>query len=164
MLLGFSLSLLVFTGLAYGNNGSVTEYAPLVNQPCPDVTINPLLRVFTPNNQSLHPREADYANTRLNTVIPKEWTNWVGDGSAIGYNLSAFNNRFPKIGFAISGGGYRAALYGAGVLSALDARNQSAKAAGTGGFLQVSSYLAGLSGASVLFSVSLSTCRARTFC
>jgi Lysophospholipase catalytic domain len=148
MLLCFYLSVLALTGLAYAHNGSITDYAPLVNQPCPDVSINPLLRVFTPQNQSLHPREAEYVNTRLTTVIPEEWGNWVGDGSAIGYNLSAFTS-FPKIGLAISGGGLRAAQYGAGVLSALDARNQSAKAAGTGGFLQVSSYLLGLSGASL---------------
>jgi len=105
------------------------------------------LRVFTPANQSLHTREDSYVNTRLTTVIPNEWENWIGDGSAIGYNLSSFNSSsLPKIGIAISGGGYRAAQYGAGVLSALDARNESSKAAGTGGFLQVTSYLSALSG------------------
>ena len=138
---------LAVTGAAYADTDVVTDYAPLVNQPCPD-TANPLLRVFTPHNQSLHPSEAAYVNTRLATVIPNEWKNWVGDGSGIGYNLSAFNNSsFPKIGIAISGGGYRAAQYGAGVLSGLDARNDSAKQAGTGGLLQVASYLSGLSGA-----------------
>ncbi|KAI0295829.1 phospholipase B [Multifurca ochricompacta] len=142
------LPVLAFIGLVHANNGSVTDYAPLINQPCPNVTTDPLVRVFSPRNQSLHPREEAYVNTRLTTVIPNEWKNWVGDGSAIGYNLSSFNNSFPKIGLAISGGGYRAAQYGAGVLSALDARNESAKAAGTGGFLQVSSYLSGLSGGS----------------
>ncbi|KAI0256379.1 phospholipase B [Lactifluus subvellereus] len=148
----FYLPALALTGLAYAINGSVTDYAPLVNQPCPNVTTTPLLRVFTPKNQTLHPREADYVNTRLTTVIPNEWKNWLGDGSAIGYNLTAVNNNvsFPKIGIALSGGGYRAALYGAGVLSALDARNQSSKAAGTGGLLQVVSYLSALSGGSWL--------------
>jgi lysophospholipase len=139
----------------YAINGSVTDYAPVVNQPCPDVTTDPLLRTFTPMNQSLHPGEEEYVNSRLSTVIPNEWQNWVGDGSAIGYNLSSFNSTgFPKIGIAVSGGGYRAAQYGAGVLSALDARNESAKAAGTGGLLQVTSYLSGLSGASQPQSVS----------
>jgi lysophospholipase len=143
------LSTLALAGAVYAINGSITDYAPLVNQPCPDVTADPLLRVFTPKNQSLHPHEEEYVNTRLATVIPNEWENWIGDGSAIGYNLSSFNSSaFPKIGIAVSGGGYRAAQYGAGVLSAFDARNESAKAAGTGGFLQVTSYLSGLSGAS----------------
>jgi lysophospholipase len=145
------LSTLALAGVVYALNGSITDYAPLLNQPCPDITTAPLLRVFTPINQSLHPGEQGYVNTRLTTVIPNEWKNWIGDGSAIGYNLSSFNSStFPKIGIAISGGGYRAAQYGAGVLSALDARNESAKAAGTGGFLQVTSYLSGLSGASLV--------------
>ena len=149
MLLRHYLSTLALAGLVYAQSGTLKDYAPLINQPCPNVTTDPLLRVFTPKNQSLHSREEDYVNTRLTTVIPNEWENWVGNGSAIGYNLSAFNSStFPKIGIAISGGGYRAAQYGAGVLSGLDARNDSAKAAGTGGLLQVSSYLSGLSGAS----------------
>jgi lysophospholipase len=144
---------LALCGVVYA--GSITDYAPLVNQPCPNVTTDPLLRVFTPNNQSLHPREEEYVKTRLTTVIPNEWENWIGDGSAIGYNLSSFNSTgFPKVGIAISGGGYRAAQYGAGVLSGLDARNESAKAAGTGGLLQVTSYLGGLSGAPQSQSVS----------
>jgi lysophospholipase len=149
MPISFYLLTLVLTGLAYANNGSVTDYAPLVNQLCPNVSTDPLLRIFTPKTQSLHPKEATYINTRLTTVIPNEWNNWAGDGSAIGYNLSVFNDTFPTIGLALSGGGYRAAQYGAAVLSAFDARNQSAKAAGTGGLLQVTSYISALSGSSL---------------
>jgi lysophospholipase len=153
------LSILALAGVVRAINGSITDYAPLVNQPCPDLATDPLLRVFTPENQSLHTREESYVNTRFTTVIPNEWKNWISDGPAIGYNLSALNSSsFPKIGVAISGGGYRAAQYGAGVLSALDARNQSGKAAGTGGLLQVTSYLSGLSGASrFLLNVKSST-------
>lgn len=143
------LSILTLTGVVYAQSGSVTDYAPLVNQLCPDVTNDPLLRVFTAVNQTLHPSEESYVNTRLTTVIPDEWKNWVGDGSAIGYDLSSLNSSsFPKVGIAIGGSGLRGAQYGAGVLSALDARNESAKAGGTGGLLQVTSYLSGLSGAS----------------
>ena len=147
------LSTLALIGLvhAQATDGPLADYAPLVNQPCPNVTIDPFLRVFTPQNQSLHPQEEAYVTARLTSTIPAAWSDWVGDGSGIGYNLSDFNNTFPKIGIAISGGGYRAAQYGAGVLSALDARNESAKAAGTGGLLQVISYWSGLSGASQLF-------------
>ena len=57
---------------------------------------------------------------------------------------------FPRLGIATSGGGYRAATFGAGVLNALDGRNASAVAAGTGGLLQAATYLAGLSGGSWL--------------
>ncbi|KAH9985800.1 phospholipase B [Russula compacta] len=146
------LSTLALIGVVHAQatatDGSLADYAPLVNQPCPNDTIVPFLRLFTPKNQSLHPQEEAYVTARLTTTIPTAWSDWVGNGSGIGYNLSEFNNTFPKIGIAISGGGYRAAQYGAGVLSALDARNESAKAAGTGGLLQVISYWSGLSGGS----------------
>jgi lysophospholipase len=67
----------------------------------------------------------------------------------MGYDLNALNitaDAWPKIGIAQPGGGLRAAQYAAGALSGLDARNETAKAAGTGGLLQVASYITGLSG------------------
>lgn len=54
----------------------------------------------------------------------------------------------PTVGLAVSGGGYRAALVGAGTFNAFDQRNSSAVQAGTGGVLQLASYMAGLSGGS----------------
>lgn len=126
---------------------SVTDYAPSTNIQCPDLSTTSLIRVFTPQNQTLHPEEVEYINTRINTVLPDAWNAWLGGDSARhGYNVSDFQGNFPKVGMAIPGGGLRAALYGAGCLSGLDARNDSAKAAGTGGLLQVASYLTGLSG------------------
>lgn len=150
-LLPASLLALVCATLAQ-SEGSPVDYAPNVNQTCPDVTTAPLIRVFTPTNQTLHADEQQYVNSRLSDVIPQAWQDWIGDGSNIGYNLSLFHNASAKIGISISGGGYRAAQYGAGVLSGLDARNSSAKQAGTGGLLQVTSYLAGLSGMSSHYS------------
>lgn len=123
--------------------GSPLDYAPQTNVNCPDT---PLVRVFTPETQSLNPLESEYVSTRQATVIQDAWKVWLGDGSALGYNLSAFNSNFSKVGIAVSGGGYRAAQYGAGTLSGLDARNDSAKNAGTGGLLQVASYISALSG------------------
>lgn len=152
--LPLSLLSLLLTVVAQ-DEGSPPDYAPNVNQSCPDVSTTPLVRVFTPGSQTLHPDEASFISDRLNNVVPKAWTDWIGDGSAIGYNLSALTapgNDSVKIGISISGGGYRAAQYGAGVLSGLDARNDSAKAAGTGGLLQVTSYLSGLSGECVIRS------------
>lgn len=146
--LPISLLSLLLTVVAQ-NEGSPQDYAPNVNQSCPDVSATPLVRVFTPGTQTLHPDEASFISDRLNNVVPQAWTDWIGNGSAIGYNLSAltaFGNDSVKIGISISGGGYRAAQYGAGVLSGLDYRNDSAKSAGTGGLLQVASYLSGLSG------------------
>ncbi len=66
------------------------------------------------------------------------------------------NNRnnvsnLPNIGVAVSGGGYRAMLNGAGVLEAFDSRTPNSTAAGQlGGLLQSTTYLSALSGGSWL--------------
>lgn len=53
----------------------------------------------------------------------------------------------PNIGIAISGGGYRALMTGAGALAAFDSRTTNSTSAGhLGGLLQSATYLAGLSG------------------
>jgi lysophospholipase len=127
--------------------GLPTDYAPLMNQKCPDTEKTPMIRTFTPQTQALNEQEKAFVAEREKSVIPQAWKDWVGDGSGIGYKLDQdFGGVYPRIGIAVSGGGYRAAQYGAGVLSGLDARNESAKAAGTGGLLQVTTYLSGLSG------------------
>ncbi|KAJ6593826.1 phospholipase B [Mycena capillaripes] len=127
---------------------NVTDYAPSLNVECPDFSTTSLIREFSPQNQTLHPSEVEYVDGRLNTTVQDAWNAWLGDGTALSYNLSAFQGLFPKVGLAIPGGGLRAAQYGAGCLSGLDARNDSSKAAGTGGLLQVASYMTGLSGGS----------------
>jgi len=64
---------------------------------------------------------------------------------------SANASTLPNIGIAVSGGGYRAMLNGAGVVQAFDNRTPNATNAGQlGGLLQSSTYLAGLSGGSWL--------------
>ena len=138
------LPALLFAALAAAQ-GDPTAYAPTTNVQCPS---EPLLRVFTPQNQTLHPQEAAFVAAKDAQVLPAAWAAWIGNGSQIGYNGSAFGGNYSRVGIAISGGGYRAAQYGAGVMSALDARNASALAAGTGGLLQVATYWSGLSGAS----------------
>ncbi|KAG6849456.1 hypothetical protein H0H93_008299 [Arthromyces matolae] len=116
---------------------SVTDYAPNTNVECPDFSTTSLIRDFTPENQTLHPREIDYVDQRARLVLPEAWQAWLGANEAgHGYNLSVFQDNYPRVGMAIPGGGLRAALYGAGCLNGLDARNGSAKAAGTGGLLQ----------------------------
>ncbi|RDL30495.1 Lysophospholipase [Venustampulla echinocandica] len=63
--------------------------------------------------------------------------------SSIAGNASAL----PNIGIAISGGGYRAMLNGAGFVAAADSRTEnSTNAGGIGGLLQSATYLSGLSG------------------
>ena len=132
----------------------MTDYAPSTNQPCPDVTNTEFVRVFTPQNQSLHSAEKTYIDARDSAEIAPAWLDWLGDGDTLGYDIDAFKDHFPRIGIAIPGGGLRSAQFGAGALNALDARNDSAKAAHTGGLLQVASYITGLSGMSPSFLVS----------
>lgn len=144
-LLGFALpGALVYSLLpaVYGQDNP-SAYAPTTNVECPS---SPLLRTFSTQNQSINALEQDYLNQRDTLVLPQAWQSWLGDGSALGYNVSQFESNWPRIGIAACGGGFRASLYDIGTLSGFDARNDSSKAAGTGGLLQVASYLTGLSG------------------
>ena len=56
-------------------------------------------------------------------------------------------SNLPNIGIAVSGGGYRALMNGAGAIAAFDSRTPNSTSIGhLGGLLQSSTYLAGLSG------------------
>lgn len=68
---------------------------------------------------------------------------------AAGYidNVSDNTTNVPKVGIAVSGGGYRALMNGAGTIKAFDSRTENATAKGhLGGLLQSATYLTGLSG------------------
>ncbi|KAF8497006.1 lysophospholipase, partial [Gautieria morchelliformis] len=96
------------------------------------------------------------------TVLPGAWNTYLKNvlstsptpnqaQAGIHNILTSQSARLPKLGIAVSGGSYRAALFGAGVLSSLDARNSTAaQKTGTGGLLQAASYLSGISGGSWL--------------
>ncbi|KDQ08047.1 hypothetical protein BOTBODRAFT_166340 [Botryobasidium botryosum FD-172 SS1] len=131
---------------------AAASYAPGTNVQCPPGS---LLRSVSPSNQTLHPQEVNYLGARA-SGLSAAWKSWIKNQSAIGYDLAtlggADGGHFPKVGIAVSGGGFRAAQYGAGVISALDGRNDSAVSAGTGGLLQVASYMSGLSGGSWFLS------------
>ena len=122
----------------------VNSYAPTINVNCPSP--GSLLRTFPPHAQPLDTSEAEYISTRESIVISNAWSNWLGNASDIGYNFADLQGKFPRIGIAIGGEGYRTAQYGAGVLSGLDWRNDTARELDTGGLLQVASYLATSSG------------------
>lgn len=60
-------------------------------------------------------------------------------------------DNIPNIGIAMSGGGYRALLNGAGAIAAFDSRTSNSTSKGhLGGLLQSTTYLSGLSGGSWL--------------
>ncbi|KAJ7594761.1 phospholipase B [Mycena floridula] len=139
---------LLFLPVHGQRQSSVADYAPLTNGNCPDITNTKFVREWTPTTQGLHPGEQTYIQTRNSTVIQDAWQSWIGDASQLGYTFSSLAGHFPLVGLVLPGGGLRASLFGAAALNALDSRNQTSKAAGTGGLLQVASYLTGLSGGS----------------
>ena len=57
---------------------AVTDYAPATNVECPDLSTTNFLREFTPQNQTLHPDEQAYVDTRSTTVLPDAWAAWLG--------------------------------------------------------------------------------------
>ncbi|KAH6604066.1 lysophospholipase [Trichoderma cornu-damae] len=66
-------------------------------------------------------------------------------------NLTSVGAGLPRVAIAISGGGYRALMNGAGALAAFDNRSTNATETGhLGGLLQSATYLSGLSGGSWL--------------
>lgn len=108
-------------------------------------------------SQEINSQEADYIE-RHRKARQDDWTEWLSSASP-GPNLNISGgvqnytstlSNIPKVGIAVSGGGYRAMLYGAGVIQGWDARNSTSSSRGLGGVLQRADYFAGLSGGSWL--------------
>ena len=146
---------------AAAQTAAAAAYAPQL-APCPAGFS--LVREAGTNaaSQSLNYGESQYLSGKQSAVLPSAWKSYLSavESTADGSDLPSYVSRilggdygwmaYPRLGIATSGGGYRAAAFGAGVLNALDGRNASAVAAGTGGLLQAATYLAGLSGGSWL--------------
>ncbi|KAJ7246015.1 acyl transferase/acyl hydrolase/lysophospholipase [Mycena rebaudengoi] len=132
-------------------------YAP-VRGTCPDNFSLVRKAGDTPSTQTLSANEAKYISGRRSDVLPAAWSAYLANVQATGARLPAYVSDIlkgnatnaPTLGIAQSGGGLRAAMVGAGVLSALDGRNTTAQHVGTGGLLQAATYLTALSGGSWL--------------
>ncbi|KAG0148718.1 hypothetical protein CROQUDRAFT_692636 [Cronartium quercuum f. sp. fusiforme G11] len=115
--------------------------------------------VNCPNNFTnlIGEKESNYVRTKTIKSIPL-WKSYLSRAELTDFDLNSFlsiNNpiqgeTLPNIGLAISGGGIRALIGCAGILNGFDNRNQQANEAGTGGILQLSNYITGLSGGSWL--------------
>ncbi|KDQ63909.1 hypothetical protein JAAARDRAFT_118304 [Jaapia argillacea MUCL 33604] len=114
-------------------------------------------------NQSLSTGEAQYVSSRRADVLPGAFKSYLSSVQGTNVTLPDYvssilggtNGSLPTVGIAISGGAYRAAMFGAGVINALDGRNASAVKIGTGGLLQAATYISGLSGGSwIVYSLS----------
>ena len=102
---------------------------------------------------SLSANETAWLPIRRNqTVAPM--TEWLARMNISGFDVASYMNKvsgnastLPNIGIAVSGGGYRALMNGAGFLAAADNRTNNATNTGQiGGLLQSATYVAGLSG------------------
>ncbi|KAL4993256.1 lysophospholipase catalytic domain-containing protein [Aspergillus recurvatus] len=122
------------------------KYAP-ANVTCP--AVRPSIR----SAASLSPNETAWLESRRKEIVSpmKELlarlniTNF--DGAAYLDRVSSNTSNIPTVGIAVSGGGYRAMLNGAGALKAFDSRTDNSTAEGQlGGLLQSATYLSALSG------------------
>ncbi|CAG8038232.1 unnamed protein product [Penicillium salamii] len=105
----------------------------------------------------LSPNETSWLKTRREKALTglKDFFGHVkvGDYDVVSYldKHSSNTSNIPNIGIAVSGGGYRALMNGAGAIKAYDSRTYNASTSGhLGGLLQSATYLAGLSGGSWL--------------
>lgn len=129
------------------------SYAPSLNQTCPTTLIR------QPDNNSttasiLSSDESAWVTARRANAV-SEWSSYLKNSALnlTGFNIDTFlanTSNLPNVAVAVSGGGYRAMLHGASVVNAFDGRNSSAVSQGTGGIMQLATYMAGLSGGSWL--------------
>ncbi|KAJ7440575.1 lysophospholipase [Mycena latifolia] len=141
-----ALVLLVLLGLARASSGPTLQRCPADFQ---------LVR----RGQTISESEARYIAQKRENVLPGAFKTYLQSVKGTGVQLPKYveqilesKTQLPTVGISTSGGGYRAALFGAGVLNALDARNVSSVQKGTGGLLQAATHLAGLSGGSWLLT------------
>ncbi|OBS29607.1 hypothetical protein FPOA_03543 [Fusarium poae] len=141
---GQSLSSLKFRAVPNAPDG----YAP-AQVSCPKT--RPVIRPAT----TLSTDEATWLQLRDNNTISalKDFLSRanIGDIDTGKYVDGLISNatRLPRIGIAVSGGGYRAMINGAGAIAAFDDRSTGSTDKGhLGGILQAATYLSGLSGGS----------------
>lgn len=135
----------LWTGVTSIDFTDGAAYAPR-QTPCPNWDI-------VRESNGMSKGEADYIRKRrkITTYALKSFLSNVSnltDFDADTFFASASRN--ISIALAMSGGGYRAMLCGAGQLMALDNRSEVLRIYGLGGLLQSSTYILGLSGGSWL--------------
>ncbi|KAB2572337.1 Lysophospholipase 1 [Lasiodiplodia theobromae] len=108
---------------------------------------------------SLSSSETSWLETRRNNTV-SAMRDLLGRLNISGFDSNSYIDSaaknisaLPNIGIAVSGGGYRALLNGAGAVAAFDSRTPNSTESGhIGGLLQSSTYFAGLSGGGWLVS------------
>ncbi len=125
-------------------NGPSGNYTPLA-------VVCPANRPSARTASSLSPNETAWLKLRRNKTL-QPLIDFLTAANIAGFNATSYvegasSDNVPTIGLAISGGGYRALMNGAGFLAAADSRTPNQTQNGSiSGLLQASTYLAGLSG------------------
>ena len=122
------------------------QYAP-ANVSCP--ATKPSIR----SAARISPNETEWLESRRKEIT-SPLREFLGRLDIAGFDASGYmdlasmnSTNIPNIGIAVSGGGYRAMLNGAGALKAFDSRTHNSTAKGQlGGLLQSATYLSALSG------------------
>ncbi|KPM45192.1 Lysophospholipase 1 [Neonectria ditissima] len=109
--------------------------------------------------KALSPKETEWLQLRQNKTIPALKAVLARadlerlDTDAYIDKIVSKGGAVPRIAIALSGGGYRALMNGAGALAAFDDRTKNAVKKGQlGGLLQATTYLSGLSGGAWLLA------------
>ncbi|KAI9205197.1 lysophospholipase catalytic domain-containing protein [Polychytrium aggregatum] len=155
--ISFALFVVLFIVLGYIKYWYFDPYSPFAPRrvECPS---SPIVRQIK-GQQTLAVQESDWVAGR-ETEVRDAWRAYLQRVGLKDFDVEAFlaaNERLPRIGLAMSGGGNRAMLVGAGVISSLDERNPEAVSSKTGGILQMSTYVSALSGGSFLVGSMFTT-------
>ncbi|ORX98672.1 lysophospholipase catalytic domain-domain-containing protein [Clohesyomyces aquaticus] len=151
---GFFLAALAFASKNTTSNRALRQdaygYAPF-EVDCPNP--RPAIR----NSMSMSREETSWVEKRRNNTV---WAirNFVSRANISGFDTDNYMDKIaensttlPNIAIAMSGGGWRALMNGAGALAAYDNRTTNSTSPGqAGGLLQAATYLTGLSGGSWL--------------
>ncbi|KAK4659574.1 Lysophospholipase 1 [Podospora pseudocomata] len=173
-----TLAALLLTTANLASAEPIPVPAVQLSQPNHDLVLSPRARPNAPSG-GYAPQEVNCPRNkptvRLADGISKQEEDWLGKrrketvkpmidflkrANLEGFDAEAYINRvapdvkdLPNVGIAVSGGGYRALMNGAGFVAAADSRTTGATGEGQiGGLLQSSTYLAGLSGGGWLVS------------
>jgi lysophospholipase len=121
-------------------------YVPaIVNCPSPRPTIRTAAALSQSEVEWLQRRRRNTIQPMTELLMRAALPNF--DAAAYIANVSSNIVNLPNVAIAVSGGGYRALMNGAGFLAAADSRTHgSTNVGGIGGLLQASTYLSGLSG------------------
>ncbi|OOF97998.1 hypothetical protein ASPCADRAFT_164135 [Aspergillus carbonarius ITEM 5010] len=149
----------VLSGIDTGINGKPETHLmhrALPNAPdgyTPSTVSCPASRPTVRSATTLSSNESSWLGARRNKTLSamKDFFGHVNitDFDAVEYldRISSNSSNLPNIGIAVSGGGYRALMNGAGAIKAFDSRTENSTGSGQlGGLLQSATYLAGLSG------------------